>query len=873
MQLFFVNQPGYSGTNVRLSIQDSNVTEGTEVSINKGYTDRYQREFFYIVMQNINFASTTLVKARLHLENSEQIWMTNSRLEKTHLTVKMEAENTVHVHIEDCQLEDKNSNNAILSLNNAILQVTRSHFWVRNSLSRQIFQWPEDQSIKLSLTDTCFNVSDTDGTTSIVNTFVGDLSVQNTTFLCKVNFEFVKHEDGHIFRCVSSCGRKEYRLTHSVPSVTHVKTASADSVVMETTRPACRQCPMGAVCDFPSVEPIPNYWGYNSSDDGRIQMLRCPQEYCCETKQDCTSIDACNSGRTGVLCGTCEGTKTESLFSPTCVPSEKCYSSLIIVLYVLAAVGYALFLLTFEKMKDFVVLRGQRVVTHVRQQVRTRMSRRKRGTIELEPVRGESARHNSRLVDSLLLPDSQSQVTFKAAQRPEHSEGRLCKSMEVLPSNRRKFQTSTEHEDTGRLSVAVLGLSSTSTSKAAEQKQTEEEGSMKYLQLVFFYVQDAFLFHVGLPGGKSEDESALNTFFQFSPEIFLFHKKISAMCLASDNSAVLKVALKSLFGLCILIVLVSIYLLCYLWSRFGKTNVSTFANFKGKLCEAFLLTVLLSYQQVVEGAFTLVKCVPVHELHVLYIQGNIQCFTWWQIVIEIYIVLCVPIFIVMAFGPSSVDKRHMSVYLFLVSCMFPVPVLLYLALIKIVRHYKSGNALQTAQTASEPNQQSRENTKVVVDTLLVQYQTYDLCGVSVTWLGVQKLYRLMLVASNTYIIEPLPRLCLMTVFVLVIAVTTMFVRPYNDTVANNISVLSYAAGLCIAIINVVKATLVAGQHRPTPLVDDVVTHLDRCETVLVTWLPLVALVLWLLVTVFKHSAHKIKSRSVRKNKQISTLGK
>ena len=76
---------------------------------------------------------------------------------------------------------------------------------------------------------------------------------------------------------------------------------------------SCFHCPVGATCDA-VVNALPNYWGYRNQTDF-VTMLRCPEGYCCTNNDTCKGIDSCNTGRAGVLCGSCEANWTESLFS------------------------------------------------------------------------------------------------------------------------------------------------------------------------------------------------------------------------------------------------------------------------------------------------------------------------------------------------------------------------------------------------------------------------------------------------------------------------------------------------------------------------------------------------------------------------------
>ena len=76
-----------------------------------------------------------------------------------------------------------------------------------------------------------------------------------------------------------------------------------------------------------------------------------------------------------------------------------------------------------------------------------------------------------------------------------------------------------------------------------------------------------------------------------------------------------------------------------------------------------------------------------------------------------------------------------------------------------------------------------------------------------TWLGVHKLYRGGLVGCNTYITDPLKKLCTMSFLLLLISLVNVFTKPYKDKKTNRVAVLSYAANVCIAVINLIKTII------------------------------------------------------------------
>ena len=97
---------------------------------------------------------------------------------------------------------------------------------------------------------------------------------------------------------------------------------------------------------------------------------------------------------------------------------------------------------------------------------------------------------------------------------------------------------------------------------------------------------------------------------------------------------------------------------------------------RARLVQTFLLAVLFSYQKMVIRAFTLVQCVDTGNRTAVDRQENIKCSTWWQYVTEMYIAL----------NPFPLlFLSLLSVRMFILGCLFPVPVILSYNLQRFVK--------------------------------------------------------------------------------------------------------------------------------------------------------------------------------------------
>ncbi len=165
---------------------------------------------------------------------------------------------------------------------------------------------------------------------------------------------------------------------------------------------------------------------------------------------------------------------------------------------------------------------------------------------------------------------------------------------------------------------------------------------------------------------------------EFSPEIVAtVYTKATRMCFAEGVDAVTKVFVTAVFGYSVMLFIFLLFVVQKVLSRFFRAASDIWVTFRVRSVEAFLLALLFSFQKLVTGAFTLVQCVEILERKVLFIEGHIECYTWWQILIQIYICLNVlPLLFILSHAPVYVQDKTMSVKMFLLNCVFPLPVFL-----------------------------------------------------------------------------------------------------------------------------------------------------------------------------------------------------
>ena len=157
------------------------------------------------------------------------------------------------------------------------------------------------------------------------------------------------------------------------------------------------------------------------------------------------------------------------------------------------------------------------------------------------------------------------------------------------------------------------------------------------------------------------------------------------------------------------------------------------------------------------------------------------------------------------------------------------------------------------------DQNDVDSKEAITETLLKHYKTMKLFGISFNWLAIHKIYRMILVACNTYISGSVVKLCTMTSFLIGIMLLHSFFKPYKNRPANVTAALSYVANCGIAIINLVKAgwSDYGCQINCTDK-SKVLEYLETTEQILLVYVPITSVCLWLLSTMLQKCVKKSK---------------
>ena len=137
---------------------------------------------------------------------------------------------------------------------------------------------------------------------------------------------------------------------------------------------------------------------------------------------------------------------------------------------------------------------------------------------------------------------------------------------------------------------------------------------------------------------------------------------------------------------------------------------------------------------------------------------------------------------------------------------------------------------------------------------------YHRTGFSFTWLAIHKMYRIVLVALNTYLTDPSMRLLSMSVFLIFISTINAFIKPYKNNETNLIVTLSYLLNMLIAMLNICKAVLKTFSFKTNCSFQSVfINYVEVVENTLLVYVPVVMISLFMILTVLRKCKKKDKS--------------
>ena len=122
-----------------------------------------------------------------------------------------------------------------------------------------------------------------------------------------------------------------------------------------------------------------------------------------------------------------------------------------------------------------------------------------------------------------------------------------------------------------------------------------------------------------------------------------------------------------------------------------------------------------SYQTIADASFKFLHCVSVRDKKVLFIDGSVKCFMFYQYISMTYSTICIfPFCLIFIFGPKLLRKRCINKTNFLLSCIFPLPFLAWW-FIKFRVNKSKDNSQNENTTVTVDSSNENETTELLRD--------------------------------------------------------------------------------------------------------------------------------------------------------------
>ena len=364
----------------------------------------------------------------------------------------------------------------------------------------------------------------------------------------------------------------------------------------------------------------------------------------------------------------------------------------------------------------------------------------------------------------------------------------------------------------------------------------KDEGGV-FLILLFYYFQDASIIQfVPIYRNKSPELDAIirnlvSGLFKFQLNVLNFAKSV---CIFTHTTPVGK-QIVNLFSVPIMwLILTFIYCLLRLIHRKRKLAPVWF----NRCIVALMLSVLFSYQKILATSFKMIYCVVVQDKKVLFLDGNIECFTLPQYAVCAFVSTCViPFVVYLTLAPGYLQQGQLSILQFYLGFLFPIPVVLYLMCKR-----SSGKPV--------PDQSPSHALNALLQG---PYKPLYFPGtrVSLCWSGVVLYRRLALIIVSTFVRPPLHRLSTMFLICLAAQLLHVSIQPCKERRANLSGTVSCTALLAIAAMNTVKAGFESMEVIPTGGTLSIMNTFETIENCLLVWIPLAGICLLICVLLWR----------------------
>ena len=361
-----------------------------------------------------------------------------------------------------------------------------------------------------------------------------------------------------------------------------------------------------------------------------------------------------------------------------------------------------------------------------------------------------------------------------------------------------------------------------------EQHKQDKRQFSRFVDIVFYFYQIAQLLLSSSTLEEFFDSQFLKPvlgFFNFQPSL----TKRGFLCpfpgLTPESKLVFKVA--PVFG-----TLTAIFFIYVLHSIISRTR-GTIRPAIAPYFQASIKTVFLGYVTMATVSISLIRCVFVSDERRWFYNGNITCYQWWQYASFTFIaIFVIPFIFVLAVVTFKLYQDKITVRQFLLAIIFPLPFFMLWF-------------LRFAFSSAVANVEENQNLNALKEMLLAPYRQPD--GESkrgaLYWQSVLIARRFVLVLIFCVVTEPSIKLFCMTIVCVVVLYCHVKVRPFQNSLANNLESISLFILIILGLISLFKSVFVGSEQNVKGSLITVFKVFQWLETVMLGLFPAVLLLL------------------------------
>ena len=215
--------------------------------------------------------------------------------------------------------------------------------------------------------------------------------------------------------------------------------------------------------------------------------------------------------------------------------------------------------------------------------------------------------------------------------------------------------------------------------------------------------------------------------------------------------------------------------------------------------EASIKTIFLGYVTLAVVSISLIRCVSIAGETRWFYNGNIICYQWWQYTSFVFIgFFAFPFIFVVAWASLKIQHDAITMRQFLLAIIFPLPCLLHWLFQSIwwwdrtdLEEIRNSNAFILKEMLLGPYRKPKENGSKYSGAFY--------------WQSVFIARRFVFALLYCVLTEPSMRLFCMTIFCVVVLYCHLIVKPFRNSLANNIESLCLFLLVILGLINLFKS--------------------------------------------------------------------